>query len=74
MASDITANELALRVGLTRRYRRAGWSRIGGDGVSALRDLGLRERSDACLRTHLPEEVALRYARALHLDPLDIGL
>jgi hypothetical protein len=85
LASGITGNELAVRAGLMRTYsapRRGGTGRSfwrGGDATAALRDLGLKPEAGkgiprGRMRAMISEEKALRYAKALHLDPMDIGL
>lgn len=85
LESGITANELAVRAGLMRRYsapRKSGIGRStwkGGDATAALRDLGLKPDIGkgiprGRMRERISEEKALRYAKALHLDPMDIGL
>lgn len=82
--SDLTAYELATRIGLTRRYARrrrdgttTGETRIGGDATVALRDLGLKPgagRARGRVRLKITSEKALRYAKALGVDPADLGL
>lgn len=85
LESGITGNELAVRAGLMRTYsapRKGGTGRSywrGGDATAALRDLGLKPDVGkgvprGRMRQVITEEKALRYAKALHLDPMDIGL
>jgi hypothetical protein len=82
--SGMSAHQLAADAGILRKFtvRRSNGEvighRVGGDGTVALRDLGLKpHRTGAgrpAKRRKLREDKALAYARALGLDPVDIGL
>jgi len=82
--SGMSAHQLATDAGILRRFtikRRNGeviGHRFGGDATAALRDLGLKPHSDGrgrpAKRHTVREDKALAYAKALGLDPVDIGL
>jgi hypothetical protein len=76
-AGGLTAGQLGLLVGRTRRtnYGR----NIGGDHTAVLRDLGLAIQYNgggriSGRRRRINEAKALRYAKALGVDPVDLGL
>lgn len=83
-ASELNAHQLAIRVGLMRRFgtrcrdgeviREGRW---GGDSTAAKRDLGLAEQTGLAtgtFRRSINRAKALKYAEALNLLPDDLGL
>lgn len=77
--SELTQGELAARLGYFRRHTGRYERRDGGvsvyrftvpDNSPVRRALGLSLHSQVVVR----EATALRYAKALNLDPVDIGL
>lgn len=73
--SGLSACELALRLGYTR-LKAGRW--VLGDSAPVRRALGLRRvilRGERLPRQRfMQRKTALRYAKALGLDPVDIGL
>lgn len=77
LESKIPAHEIAERAGVLRKVsrRRPGLKpRYSGDGTTLERELGLRRTSEGKLRRKMPEARALKYAEALGLYPVDVGL
>lgn len=76
-AGGITAGQVGLRVGRTRKVN--GGRNVGGDATAVLRDLGLAIQYSGGgrfggRRRLINEAKALRYAQALGIDPVDLGL
>ncbi|MGH2940337.1 MAG: hypothetical protein ACRDPE_19700 [Solirubrobacterales bacterium] len=75
LASGVPAYEVAERAGVLRKVsRRRGTPRLAGDGTTLERELGIKRTSEGNKKRKLPETRALRYAAALHLYPVDVGL
>ena len=74
--SGLPANEVALRIGMTRKRR----GRAEGDSTSLLRLLGLAPDVSRGYRSFRPRDgdidydLGVRLARALDVDPVDLGV
>lgn len=72
-ASGLTATELAWRLGYSRKNGR--WRRADASPVRIVLGLKPKARSNGGgFQTHMHEPTAVRYAKALNLDPHEIGL
>ena len=75
--SGLTACQLAVRMGWTRNYRKRGYLWNGGDHTRVLRSLGLYEYTSKGYRLrqqYMTPEKALKFCRALDVDPWEVGL
>lgn len=68
--SELTAKQLAHQLGYTRVFR----AQVTGDDSPVRRALGLKPSCNGNTQRYMLEATALRYARVLNLDPVDIGL
>lgn len=71
------AGDVAFNAGVTRTYRRGrpgSGRRIRGDSTTLLRELGIKKTVGGYKKTKIPMERALKYAEAMGLFPVDIGL
>lgn len=69
---ELTFEEIGMRAGYFNSHVRADGTKAG-DSSQVQRALGLKPDGGAC-RVSITEEAAVRIARAIHLDPWEIGL
>jgi len=73
--SGLSTNEVARRAGWLRHYvARNGRVRKMGDSTRVRRGLGLVATQGGWVRTHLTYDEAVALARALDVDPVDVGV
>jgi hypothetical protein len=74
LKSGLTLSDVALAAGWIQKHR---GKREGGDSSRAARYLGLKPwttRGNRSFRSHVSYETAVVLARAMNVDPIDVGI